>query len=50
MKVEMDCTRTCIVLSLPREYYHCHKSLTVKEKSTWFHMERDDIKELPMGP
>ena len=34
----------------PRECYHCRKTLTVKEKSTWFHMERDDIKELPMGP
>ena len=32
-----------------RECYHCHKTLTVKEKSTWYHMERDDIKELPMG-
>ena len=32
----------------PRECYHCCKTLTVKEKSTWFHMERDDIKELPM--
>ena len=32
----------------PRECYHCHTTLTVKEKSTWFHMERDDIKELPM--
>ena len=33
----------------PRECYYCRKTLTVKEKSTWFHMERDDIKELPMG-
>ena len=32
----------------PRECYHCCKTLTVKEKSTWFHTERDDIKELPM--
>ena len=31
-----------------RKCYHCCKTLTVKEKSTWFHMERDDIKELPM--
>ena len=31
-----------------RDCYHCHKTLTVKEKSTWFHMERDDIKELSM--
>ena len=32
----------------PRECYHCCKTLTVNEKSTWFHMERYDIKELPM--
>ena len=32
----------------PRECYHCRKTLTVKEKSTWFHMERDDIKQYPM--
>ena len=32
----------------PRKCYHCRKTLTVKEKSTSFHMERDDIKELPM--
>ena len=30
-----------------REYYYCHKALTVKDRSTWFHMERKDIKELP---
>ena len=32
-----------------RECYHCHKALTVKDRSTWFHMERKDIKKLPMG-
>ena len=31
-----------------RECYHCHKALTVKDRSTWFHMERDDIKEAPI--
>ena len=25
--------------------YHCHGDLTVKDRSTWFHMERKD-----MGP
>ena len=30
-----------------RECYHCHKALTVKDRSTWFHMEQKDIKELP---
>ena len=30
--------------------YYCHKALTVKDKSTWFHMERKDIKQYPMGP
>ena len=29
----------------PMECYHCCKTLTVKEKSTWFHMERDDNKQ-----
>ena len=28
----------------PRECYHCCKTLTVKDKSTWFHMEMEDIK------
>ena len=28
--------------------YHCHKALTVKDRSTWFHMERKDIKGTPM--
>ena len=27
---------------------YCHNTLTVKDRSTWFHMERKDIKELPM--
>ena len=27
---------------------YCHNALTVKDRSTWFHMERKDIKELPM--
>ena len=31
-----------------RECYHCHKALTVKDRSAWFHMERDDIKEAPI--
>ena len=31
-----------------RECYHCHKALTVKDRSTWFHMERKDIKEAPV--
>ena len=30
--------------------FHCHKALTVKDRSTWFHMERKDIKGSPMGP
>ena len=33
----------------PRECYHYCKTLTVKEKSTWFHMERDDIKQDAMA-
>ena len=33
-----------LILKDPRECYHCRKTPTVKEKSTWFHMERDDIK------
>ena len=28
--------------------YYCHKPLTVKDRSTWFHMERKDIKQYPM--
>ena len=31
-----------------RECYHGHKALTVKVRSTWFHMERKDIKEAPV--
>ena len=31
-----------------RECYHCHKALTVKDRSTWFHMERKDIKGAPV--
>ena len=31
-----------------RECYHCHKALTVKNRSTWFHIERKDIKGSPM--
>ena len=27
------------------KYYHCHRDLTVKDRSTWFHMEQKD-----MGP
>ena len=27
--------------------YYCHKALTVKDRSTWFHMERKDIKQYP---
>ena len=27
--------------------YYCHRDLTVKDKSTWFHMERKDIKQYP---
>ena len=26
---------------------YCHNALTVKDMSTWFHMERKDIKQLP---
>ena len=29
--------------------YYCHKALTVKDRSTWFHMERKDIKQYPMA-
>ena len=28
--------------------YHCHKALTVKNRSAWFDMEREDIKGAPM--
>ena len=28
--------------------YYCHRDLTVKDRSTWFHMERKDIKQAPM--
>ena len=28
--------------------YHCHKGLTVKDRSIWFDMEREDIKGVPM--
>ena len=28
--------------------FHCHKALTVKDRSTWFHMERKDIKGSPI--
>ena len=31
-----------------RECYHCHKPLTVKDRSTWFHMERKDITGAPV--
>ena len=27
--------------------YYCHRDLTVKNRSTWFHMERKDIKQYP---
>ena len=27
--------------------YYCHRDLTVKDRSTWFHMERKDIKQYP---
>ena len=30
--------------------YYCRRDLTVKERSTWFHMERKDIKQAPVGP
>ena len=29
--------------------YYCSRYLTVKDRSTWFHMERKDIKQAPMG-
>ena len=28
--------------------YHCHKALTVKDRSAWFDMKREDIKEAPV--
>ena len=28
--------------------YHCQKALTVKDRSAWFDMEREDIKGAPM--
>ena len=31
-----------------RECYYCHNALTVKDRSTWFHIERKDIKQYPM--
>ena len=31
-----------------RECCYYHKTLTVKDRSTWFHIERKDIKELPI--
>ena len=37
-----------VYLKDPRECYHCGKALTVKEKSTWFYMEREDIKKDPV--
>ena len=30
-------------------YYSC-RDLTVKDSSTWLHMEQKDIKQAPMGP
>ena len=27
--------------------YYCHRDLTVKDRSTWFHMEQKDIKQYP---
>ena len=27
--------------------YYCHRDLTVKDRSTWLHMERKDIKQYP---
>ena len=31
--------------------YYCHRDLTVKDRSTWFHMQRKDIKQAPLwGP
>ena len=27
--------------------FYCHRDLTVKDRSTWFHMERKDIKQYP---
>ena len=29
--------------------YYCRRDLTVKDRSTWFHMEQKDIKQAPMG-
>ena len=37
-----------VYLKDPRECYHCGKALTVKEKSTWFHLTRENIKKDPM--
>ena len=31
-----------------RECYHSHKALTVKDRSTWFHMKRKDINGSPI--
>ena len=28
--------------------YYCHNALTVKDRSTWFHMERKDTNQVPM--
>ena len=28
--------------------YYCCRDLTVKDRSTWFHMERKDIKQAPV--
>ena len=27
--------------------YYCHNALTVKDRSTWFHMEQKDLKQYP---
>ena len=29
--------------------YHCHNALTVKDRSAWFDLEREDVKEAPMS-
>ena len=31
-----------------RKCCYCYNALTVKDRSTWFHMERKDIKQYPM--
>ena len=31
-----------------RKCYYCRRDLTVKDRSTWFHMEQKDIKQAPM--